>query len=270
MNFLLLGRRQTLCVFNLNITTFLLKLTLNFLFNLYFQKGLLWVVENANFYKLLNLFLKSLKNKKYKKTELYKITLASLYLKIFFFRGTWTFGILSNYKNVSTKLLLKIHQFLRLKQDVKYNILTNILSQNIFKKKFNILQKYFINTVSKKGFLKKKLHSNLIYYNIFTKYFTRNKIILPYPAAIFFFEYSPNVLKIHETNRVLIPSISITSSNANSSLSTYLIPGNESGLKTNYFFYKLILIFFLRNMYYNILLFKYQISAHLRYKKEHI
>lgn len=186
MNFLLLGRRKTLCIFNLNITTFLLKLTLNFLFNLYFQKGLLWVVENVNFYKLLNLFLKYLKNKDYKKTELYKITLASLYLKIFFFRGTWTYGVLSNYKNVSTKLLLKIHQFLRSKQDVKYNTLTNILSKNIFKKKFNILQKYFVGIFSKQWNFQKKLNTNFTYYNILTKYFTINKIIFPYPAAIFF------------------------------------------------------------------------------------
>jgi Ribosomal protein S2 len=264
MNFLLLGRRGQLCVFNLNITVFLLKLTFNFLFNLYFQKGLLWVVENINFYKLLNLFLKHINKKNsYKNPDLYKITLSSLYLKIFFFRGIWTFGILSNYRNVSTKLLLKIHQFLLSKQYTKYNVVVNLLSKFFFHKKYTILHKHYKNFSIPSNMFKQKLNTNFIHYDVFTKYSAINKIIFPYPAAVFSSEYSSNELKIKETNRVLIPSISISSSNANSLLSTYILPGNESGFKTNYFFYKLILIFFIRNMYYNILLFKRQILIKL-------
>jgi Ribosomal protein S2 len=254
-----------LCVFNLNITVFLLKLAFNFLFNLYFQKGLLWVVENINFYKLLNVFLKHInEKKKYKNPDLYKIILSSLYLKIFFFRGLWTFGILSNYKNVSTKLLLKIHQFLLSKQHTKYNIVISLLSKIFFFKKYSNLRKYYKKSLNYTNTLKHKLNTNFIYYDIFTKYSTMNKIIFPYPAAVFFSEYSSNELKIKETNSVSIPSVSIISSNANSLLSTYILPGNESGVKTNYFFYKLILIFFIRNMYYNILLFKRQIFSKLR------
>jgi hypothetical protein len=155
-------------------------------------------------------------------------------------------------------LLLQIHNFLTSKKLKKKKTLIIFLSKFFLKKKFNILYKYY--SYRKRNLITyTKFYINFIYYKQLNFFKKPNTITFPYPSAIFFFEQSANELKIKESNCVFLPSISVISNNSDKNLSTYIISSNENGFKVDYFYYKLILLFFIRNIYYNVLLFKHQV-----------